>query len=179
MLRILGSAFHRELAHDSLCSRASLPRYSQARPCFWQETLSVTARPPWNLSQVALEAQPGSSRAWPGSASCCRVFAEGKASLARSASLDACPLALPFCLWALVRASEAGNFLFFSIFPFLFPVWTVPLTLVLSCPQVQQVPVKFPRVCHFSPNVRVPMSSEDTPSRHDVPKCSSTVACLP
>ena len=115
MLRILGSAFHRELAHDSLCSRASLPRCSQARPCFWQETLSVTARSPWNLSQVALEAQPGSSRAWPGSASCCRVFAEGKASLARSASLDACPLALPFCLWPLVRASEAWNIFFGNV----------------------------------------------------------------
>ena len=53
------------------------------------------ARSPWSLRQVAMEAQPGSSRASLGSAFCCQGFAEGKASLARSAFLDACPLALP------------------------------------------------------------------------------------
>ena len=37
----------------------------------------------------------GSSRAWSGSASCCLGLPDREASLARSASIDACPLALP------------------------------------------------------------------------------------
>ena len=119
MLSSFGSAFHRELAHGSHCTRASLPRYSRARPCFWKETLSVTARSPWNLRQVALEAQPGSSRAWPRSASCCRVFAEGKESLARAAFLDACHLALPAPVVSglLSGRLKLGTF-FFCNFPF-------------------------------------------------------------
>ena len=57
----------------------------------------------WSPRQVASEALLGSSRAWSWSVSCCQGLAEGEASLARSASLDACPLALPalFCLWSL------------------------------------------------------------------------------
>ena len=123
MVSIFGSAFPRGLAHGSHCSRASLPRYSQARPCFWQETLSVTARSPWNPRQAALEGQPGSSRVWPGSASCCRVFAEGEATLVRPASLDACPLALPAppVSGLLSRRLQLGTFFFvFAIFLFLF-----------------------------------------------------------
>ena len=79
------------------------PFRGTGKPCFWQETLSVTARSPWNLSQLTLEARPGSSRAWPGSAFCSRVFAEGKACVSSCSSRA-------FCFWPLVRASEDGFF---------------------------------------------------------------------
>ena len=118
MLSIFGSASHRELAPCSHCSRVSPPRHSQARPCVWQVTLSVTARSPWSLGQVGLEAQSGSSRAWPGSAFCCQVFAEGKASLARSAFLDT-----PSVSGLLSGRLKLGASLF-AIFFFLFSVWT-------------------------------------------------------
>ena len=52
---------------------------------------AVEAHAPWSSRQVASKALLGSSRAW----SCCQGLAEGKASAARSASLDACPVALP------------------------------------------------------------------------------------
>ena len=57
-------------------------------------TLSETAHSPWSPRQVASEALLGSFRAWSGSASCCHGLAEGKASLARSASFDVCPHAV-------------------------------------------------------------------------------------
>ena len=58
--------------------------------------MSGTAHSPWIPRRVASEALLGSSRTWFGSASCCcQGPAEGEASLARSVSLDACPLALP------------------------------------------------------------------------------------
>ena len=92
---IFGSASHKGLAHNSHCSRAFLPGYLQAWPCVSPVTVSETAHSPWSPRQVASGALPGSSPAWPGSAFCGQGFAEGKASPARSASLDACPLALP------------------------------------------------------------------------------------
>ena len=58
-------------------------------------TLSETAHSPWNPRQVAPGVLLGSFRVWSGSASCCQGVVEGEASLARSASHDACPLALP------------------------------------------------------------------------------------
>ena len=71
------------------------------------------------------------------------MFAEGQASLARSASLDACPLALPVpCVSGLLSGRLKLGF-FFAICPFLFSFWTVPLTLVLSCQHVSLEIKKF------------------------------------
>ena len=81
--------------HCSHCSRAFPLGFSQAWLCVWQVTLSETAHSPWSPRQVVLEGQPGSSRAWFGSAFCCQALTEANASLALSASLDACLLALP------------------------------------------------------------------------------------
>ena len=67
----------------------------EAWPCVLPVTLSETAHSLWSSRQVASDALLGSSRVWCGSASSCQGLAECKASLARSASLDACPLALP------------------------------------------------------------------------------------
>ena len=88
-------------------------------PCVWPGTLSETAHSPWSPRQVASDALLGSSRAWCGSASCCQGMAEGEASLARSASLDACPLALPapFVSGHLSRTCEAGCFPLASFSP--------------------------------------------------------------
>ena len=85
VLSIFGSASHRELAHCSHCSRVFPRGISQAWPCVWQVTLSETAHSTRSPRKVALEAQPGSSRALSGSAFCCQALAEGDASLARSA----------------------------------------------------------------------------------------------
>ena len=80
----------------SLLARS--PEFFQALPCVLPVTTSGTAHSPWSPRQVASGVLLGSFRAWSGSASCCLGLAEGKASLVRSASLDACPLALPTLL---------------------------------------------------------------------------------
>ena len=88
-------------------------------------TLSETARSPWSSRQVASGGLLGSFRAWSGSASCCLRLAEGKASLVRSASLDACPLALPALF---VSGLIPGRVELGSSFGNLFSVWTCRLT---------------------------------------------------
>ena len=114
-LSIFGIAFHMKLAHCSHCSRASFPGFSPAWPCVLPVILSRTAHTPQSPRQVASGALLGFSRAWYGSASCCLVLADGKASLARSASLDAHPLALTTLLsLALFRTCESGSFFFAS-----------------------------------------------------------------
>ena len=120
--------------------------FSQARPCCLAR--DFVRRPPTRPtvhSNSHWKHKSGSSRAWPGSASSCRVFAEGEASLARSASLDACPLALPVpCVSGLLSGRlKLGFFFFCAICPFLFSFWTVPLTLVLSCQHVSLEIEKF------------------------------------
>ena len=90
---IFGSASHRGLAHHSHCSRAFLPEFLQAWPCVFPVTMSGTAHSSWSPLRVASGVLLGSFRTWSGSASCCLGLAEGKASLVRSASLDARPLA--------------------------------------------------------------------------------------
>ena len=83
LLSLLARVPSRVLASLALCLASDFVR---DRP------LSLSL---WSPRRVTSEALLGSSRAWSGSASCCQGLAEGEASLARSVSLDTCPLALP------------------------------------------------------------------------------------
>ena len=115
----------RELAQCSRCSRASLPRFSQARPCVWQVALSETAHSPW----IGSTAWFLSCLAWGSlllSGARGYSFAGSVRLPRRVSSCSSCA----FCLWPLVRAFEAGSFLF-AIFLLLFSVWTCRLMLVL------------------------------------------------